>query len=102
MTGSSENQTGEHFFHSRVEVSPDVISQEIGAETVLLDLNSDSYFGLDATGTRIWGLLQQGKEPGEILTILMAEFDAEPGVLQNDLAEHLQTLEKAGLITIIG
>ena len=34
--------------------SPNVISQEVSGETVLLDLDSEHYFGLDSVGTRIW------------------------------------------------
>lgn len=101
LTGSTENQTGNHFFNSRIEVSPDVISQEISGETVILDLKSDSYFGLDPTGTRIWELLQEGKDPEGILKIMTSEFEVKPEILKHDLAEHLQTLEAAGLITII-
>ncbi|MBT6125779.1 MAG: PqqD family protein, partial [Halieaceae bacterium] len=40
-----------------VTLSPDVISQEVSGETVLLDLNSEHYFGLDEVGTRIWQLI---------------------------------------------
>ena len=39
-----------------ITLSPDVISQEVSGETVLLDLESENYFGLDAVGTRIWQL----------------------------------------------
>ena len=38
--------------------SPEVISQEVSGETVLLDLESESYYGLDAVGTRIWQLIR--------------------------------------------
>ena len=37
-----------------VTLSPEVISQEVSGETVLLDLESENYFGLDEVGTRIW------------------------------------------------
>ena len=42
-------------------VSKDVLFQEVAGETVLLDLNSESYFGLDEVGTRIWTLLNEGR-----------------------------------------
>jgi len=42
-----------------VKLLPDVLSQEVDGETVLLNLNSENYFGLDEIGTRIWQLLQE-------------------------------------------
>jgi len=35
-------------------ISDEVICQELGGESVLLDLGSESYLGLDEVGTRIW------------------------------------------------
>ena len=31
-----------------IQIAPDVLFQEVGGETVLLDLESEHYFGLDA------------------------------------------------------
>ena len=36
----------------RFTVSPDVLFQEVSGEMVLLDLASESYFGLDEIGAR--------------------------------------------------
>jgi hypothetical protein len=44
----------------KIKISPDVLFQEVSGETVLLDLESEHYFGLDAVGTRIWGLIGEG------------------------------------------
>ena len=49
----------------RIEISEDVLFQEVGGETVLLDLASEQYFGLDAVGTRIWQLLGEGADREE-------------------------------------
>ena len=43
----------------QITVSPEVLFQEVGGEAVLLDLASESYFGLDDVGMRIWQLLQE-------------------------------------------
>ena len=48
-----------------IALSPQVISQEVAGETVLLDLESECYFGLDAVGTRIWQLIC---DSGELLS----------------------------------
>jgi hypothetical protein len=87
-------------FESKIKVSPDVLFQEINGETVLLDLKSESYFGLDVTGTRIWQLLQENDDLPAVHKIMSTEFEVEPAQLQKDLIEHMMELESAGLVTI--
>jgi len=85
---------------SRIEISPDVLFQEISGETVLLDLRSESYFGLDPTATRIWQLLQDKHGLPELCEIMLAEFDVGPEELREDLVQHLNELREAGLIIV--
>ena len=44
--------------NDRFSISKEVLSQELNGETVLLDLQGESYFGLNEVGTRIWQLIQ--------------------------------------------
>ena len=48
-------------------VHPSVICRELSGETVLLNLESGVYYGLDAVGTRVWQLLMQGRTIAERL-----------------------------------
>lgn len=79
-------------------VSDRALSQEVSGETVLLDLASEKYFGLDPVGTRIWQLLSASRTPGEILATLEQEFDAGREQLERDLESFLDALLQAGLI----
>ena len=82
----------------RIEISPDVLFQEVGGETVLLDLESEHYFGLDAVGTRIWGLLGEGASVGAVVDTLLQEYEVERETLEADVAALLSRLAEAGLI----
>lgn len=84
----------------KVKISPEVLFQEVAGEVVLLDLGSESYFGLDAVGTRIWGLLQAGSRVGEVVDELLQEFEVDRLTLEADVAELLERLAEAGLIQI--
>jgi hypothetical protein len=86
---------------SKIAISSEVMFQVINDETVILDLKSESYFGLDPTATRIWELLQENQDPSVILSLLESEYDADSQVLKQDLIEHLHSLREAGLITVI-
>lgn len=82
-----------------VQVLPDVLSQEVSGETVLLDLNNENYFGLDEVGTRIWQLLQEQNNLEKIYDILLDEYKVDAKQLRNDFYDIINQLKDAGLIT---
>jgi hypothetical protein len=84
----------------KIEISEDVLFQEVGGETVLLDLGSEQYFGLDAVGTRIWQLIGEGAGPGVVVDTLLAEYEVDRPTLEKDVADLLERLREAGLIRI--
>jgi len=84
----------------KVHVTPDVLFQEVGGETVLLDLESEQYFGLDAVGTRIWALIGEGASVGEMIDALLQEYEVERATLEADVAGLLAKLSAAGLIRL--
>ena len=88
-------------WNQNIEVSKDLLCQEVSGETVLLDLNSESYFGLDGVGTRIWQLLQERANVKKIYDTLFQEYDVESEQLKKDIEEILTKLDEAGLITLV-
>ncbi len=83
-----------------ISLSPDVISQEVSGETVLLDLKSEHYFGLDAVGTRIWQLIRDSGDFQVILDTVLEEFDADETRIRSDLEAMLAEIADLGLITV--
>jgi len=83
-----------------IALSPDVISQEVSGETVLLDLESENYFGLDEVGTRIWQLIRETNDLSTIYKTLLEEYEVSEEQLQRDLSELLSEIERLGLITL--
>jgi len=81
-----------------VHHSPDVLFQEVGEETVLLDLAGGSYFSLNEVGARIWQLIGEGATLQSIFDALVEEFDAEPERIRADLLALVDELAKSGLI----
>ena len=84
----------------KITISNEALSQEVNGETVILDLQSESYFGLDEVGTRIWQLLQQNGDVQKTFDVMMQEFDVDAERLETDMHELLKMLDKYGLITI--
>lgn len=85
-------------FSSNIYISSEVLAQEVDGETVLLDLQSESYFGLDEIGTRIWQLLQKHTKLQKVFDILLKEYDVDEKRLENDLHELLNKLLDKKLI----
>jgi hypothetical protein len=85
---------------TQATVSPDVLVQEIGGESVLLDLKSEKYFGLDAVGTRIWRLLEVNGRLGALHSALLSEYDVDAACLEKDLCELVARLAESGLVNI--
>jgi hypothetical protein len=85
---------------SSVKVAPDVLFRVVGEETVLLNLNTELYLGLDAVGTRMWHVLTEAPSIGAAYDILLQEYDVEPSRLREDLDEFLGKLLAQGLIQV--
>ena len=83
-----------------VHIMPDVLSQEVSGETVLLDLNHENYFGLNEVGTRIWQLLQEQDDLEEIYNILLGEYEVDAEKLKNDFDGIINELIEIKLITL--
>ena len=81
--------------------SDDVLFQEVGGEAVLLNLASESYFGLDPVGTRIWVLLTEDATLQRAFDILCDEYEVEPERLQADLLGLVDKLAEAGLVQVV-
>ena len=85
-----------------MQISEDVLFQEVGGETVLLDLESEQYFGLDAVGSRIWQLLGEGMGTEAVVETLLLEYEVERDALAADVAALLEQLAEAGLVRLRG
>jgi hypothetical protein len=69
-------------------------------ESVLLNLETERYFGLDETGTRMWQLVTAAPNVATALLQLQEEYDAQPEVLQSNLTELLGRLVENGLLSL--
>ncbi len=83
-----------------IALSPDVVSQKVSEETVLLGLESENYFGLDEVGTRIWQLIKETNELQSIFDTLLEEYGIPEARLQLDLTTLLTEIEGLGLVTL--
>lgn len=87
-------------FTNRVRVPADVLISDVNGESVLLNLQTESYFGLDEVGTRFWAALTAADSIQSAFEVLVAEFDVEPERLRQDLEEWLGHVTSQGLLEV--
>ena len=84
----------------RISAAPDVLTQEVEGELVLLDLAGERYWALDDIGARCWQLLVLHGEREAVLTALLAEFEIDEATLRSDVDALIEQLGSAGLIVV--
>ena len=84
----------------KVTIPQQVMARTVGDETVILDLASGTYFGLDPVGARIWELLGEGKTLGEVCDQMLDEFEVSRDELERDTLRLTQELADQGLVTV--
>jgi len=87
-------------FAQRVAIPDNVMLRELEGESVILDLDSESYFGLDEVGTRMWQLVTESPSIQVAFEALAEEYEVEPETLREDLGELIGTLLDRGLIEV--
>lgn len=85
-------------FDSTISISPDVMIRKVGEESVLLDLKTERYLGLDDVSARFWDLLTSGGSIQAAYDTLLAEFEVDPDRLRHDLDDFVQELVQFGLV----
>jgi hypothetical protein len=81
-----------------LSIPENVVSEVLGEETVLLNLDSGVYFSLSETGTRIWQLLRDLGQADRIADAMAEEYDAPRDRLQADVEDLIQKLMDRGLV----
>ena len=69
-----------------------IISADMAGDTVMMGIELDAYYGLNAIGTRIWHLLEKDMTVQEICTILRSAYDVSDAQCQDDVRRFLQEL----------
>jgi Coenzyme PQQ synthesis protein D (PqqD) len=87
-------------FSERATVPSNVLIRLLDQESVLLNLETERYFGLDAVGTRMWQVLTAAPTVEAALAQLVGEYDAPVERLRTDLAKLLEHLVENGLIAM--
>ena len=88
--------------NDRVSVPDTVVSRELDGETVLLNLETGIYFGLDAVATDMWRAMLESASLADAFGHVGARYDVAPDVLRDDLLQLARQLFAKGLLQADG
>ena len=86
---------------STVVVTPDQASADMAGETVMLNLTSGEYYGLNATGAFVWRAIQQPQVVRSVRDAMLRKYDISVEQCECDLMAVLDAMVKAGLATVL-
>jgi hypothetical protein len=78
----------------------DQVSARLGEETVILNVESGQYYGLNEVGARVWELIQEPRSLAEVRAALVEEYDVEPQSCERDLRQIVGDLMANGLVAV--
>jgi hypothetical protein len=81
---------------------PGILFRDLAGEAVLLDPQAGIYFGLNEVGTRAWNLFATGAPLATVRATLLAEYDAPPERVWEDLLALVRDLYAHHLVEIQG
>jgi hypothetical protein len=87
-------------FSDRVRVPDDVLISRLQEEAVILNLDSERYYGLDDVGTRMLSVLSASESIEAAYESLLNEYDVEGQVLRQDLLALVENLLQKGLVEV--
>ena len=87
-------------FSSRIKIPEAVLISRLQEESVILNLDSERYFGLDDVGTKFLNALTNSDSIEAAYQLLLDEYDVERDVLRTDLTVLVDHLLAQGLVEI--
>jgi hypothetical protein len=85
----------------RIRLTDGVLVRELDGEAVILNLNTETYHGLDPVGTQIWRHVTSSASIAIALEQLIREFEVEPEALCKDVLELIETLIENQLVEVL-
>jgi hypothetical protein len=87
-------------FQQRLTMHPDVSTSDLHGELVLLNFATETYYGLDEVGARIFTVLTERPTIEAGLQTLHEEFDVEEERLRADVTRLVGELLDGGLVEL--
>lgn len=85
---------------SLVSAHPEQLSSDLDGETILLQMSSGLYYGLNEMGAVIWEMIQTPQQLQEIQSKLLEAYEVTPEVCEQEVMKLISDLHDAGLVEV--
>lgn len=93
-------QNGGRLSTERLRLPDHVVCRRFARETVLLNVRTGRYHGLNPTAGRMVELLDRGATPAQVAERLGSEYDLAPARVAEDLESLCRALLARGLVEV--
>lgn len=87
---------------SILQANTDVLASQVNGETLMMDIEQDRYFSLDAIGSDVWARLAQPVAVEALCEGLARDYTVGAERLREDVHALLERMLERGLIRIVG
>ena len=82
--------------------NPELLAVDMDGETVMMDMESGNYFGINAVGSHIWEALEAEKKVADVIETVNSHFEVQDGdTVQNDILGFLSDMVEHQLLEVI-
>ena len=85
-----------------VRASSHQVSNRVGEEVAILELDQGCYYGLEPVGAFVWRHLEAPISVSKLHEAVVTEYEVDPQVARRDLLALLEEMHAAGLIEVAG
>ena len=85
---------------TRIRRNAEILSAGVADETILLDPSDWMYVGFNETATRIWAVLDQPRSVGEIIRVLLRDYDVDRTTCEAQVTRFVEEMSGRGLLIL--
>lgn len=78
-----------------------IIHETFDDEVVIVDLDSGSYYSLNAVGTDLWGCIHQGSTLAETIEYILRRYSGDPDEIRDATMRFFQSLLDESLVVSV-
>lgn len=83
---------------NQISISENALSQEVNGEIIILNFESESYYTLDALGTKFWQLFTDSDSVETVIQQLVEIYAVDEAALRGDVTKFVEDLVEEGLL----
>jgi hypothetical protein len=77
---------------------PTIVHENVDGETVILNLDSGTYYSIVDVGADVWNYIEKGVPVGEIMPLILETYDCSQGGEENAVHSFINQLQQEGLV----